>query len=115
MKKKSKKNSKIVFKSAKRIYPNPFNSGIPILDYPSNLTKKQIAEKSRWEKLVIQYFRNKEHMLEHERSLCELFMVADPEIRHRLKNAFPEMFEEFIRSEKGVFKIVKYNHYHHQK
>jgi tetratricopeptide (TPR) repeat protein len=54
------------------------------------------------------YFRSRDNLPEVDKLLCDLFMVADHQMRDKLKTAFPEMYREFLNSEQGIYKIIRY-------
>jgi tetratricopeptide (TPR) repeat protein len=76
--------------------------------YPKWTTDKRTIEQRK----VELYFTEPEKLEEWDKALCNLFMIADPQVRNKLKTAFPEMHEEFIKSEKGIYKLIKFNEIH---
>jgi prophage antirepressor-like protein len=44
---------------------------------------------------------------EIDKQLCDMFMTCDPKTRNALKVAYPEMYNAFLKSERGVYKILK--------
>jgi len=60
---------------------------------------------------VMRYFTNPEKLPPWDKQLCDLFMIADPAVRRKLKIAFPEMHEEFMKAEKGIYRMAKAEEY----
>ena len=92
------------FTIARKLNPtHNYNSEFPLIEKrlidTGHLTVQELK--------VHMYFTNPEKLPEIDKQLCELFMSGDPRTRNALRKEYPEMYKAFIKSERGIYKILK--------
>lgn len=92
------------FVIARKLNPtHDYTTEFPLIEKkihkPYNMTVQELK--------VYTYFTTPEKLPEIDKQLCDMFMTCDPKTRNALKAAYPEMYNAFIKSERGVYKIIK--------